>query len=195
MKKIIFAVTIFIISFITPTLFAQRYPLIQNVDGRKNISLNGEWQIIIDPYETGYYSYRLDEDPNGFFKNEKPKDKSDRIEYNFDNSETLKVPGDWNSQKEKLFLYEGTIWYKKSFNYSMNDKRLFISFGAVNYNAIVYLNGEKVGTHTGGFTPFNFEITDKVKNGSNFIVVKVDNKRLRDGVPTVNTLVELWRHN
>ena len=69
---------------------------------------------------------------------------------------------------------------------------MFIYFGAVNYNAIVYVNGEKIGNHTGGFTEFNFEITSQVKSGSNFVVVKVDNKRQRDGVPTLNT--DWWNY-
>lgn len=190
MKKlvIIFSIVLFI-----KTLNAQPGPLIQNVEGRKTISLNGDWRIIIDPYETGFLTYRLDEDANGYFKNAKPQNKSDRIEYDFDKSEILQVPGDWNTQQEKLFLYEGTVWYKKSFNYNKTiNTRLFVYFSAVNYDAIVYINGEKLGEHVGGFTPFNFEITGKVKEGENFIVVKVDNKRLRDGVPTVNT--DWWNY-
>ena len=115
------------------------------------------------------------------------------VEYDFDKSDKLNVPGDWNTQRKDLFFYEGTVWYKKSFDYKIqSNTRVFIYFGAVNYNAIVYLNGEKIGLHTGGFTPFNFEITSKVKSGSNFIVVKVDNKRSRDGVPTLNT--DWWNY-
>ncbi len=189
MKKFFIILATFLFS---QSYFAQQL-LIQNIEGRKTTSLDGDWRVIVDPYETGYYNYRLDEDANGFFKNAKPKNKSDRIEYDFDKSEILKVPGDWNSQSEKLFLYEGTVWYKKSFDYVLKKgARLFIRFGAVNYDAIVYINGKKLGEHVGGFTPFNFEITDKVKNGDNFIVVKVDNKRRRDGVPTINT--DWWNY-
>jgi beta-glucuronidase len=115
------------------------------------------------------------------------------IEYDFDKSETLKVPGDWNTQKEKFFLYEGTIWYKKDFDYNLTlGKRLFVYFGAANYKALVYLNGTKVGEHEGGFTPFNFEITSLVKEKDNFLIVKVDNKRSREFVPTVNT--DWWNY-
>ena len=190
MKKNVFILVLFLFLRID---YAQQHPLIQDIRGRKTISLDGDWRIIIDPYETGFVNYRLEEDQNGFFKNAKPKNKSDRVEYDFDQSEILKVPGDWNSQKEKLFLYEGTVWYKKSFNYNIkNNTRLYVYFGAVNYDAIVYINGEKLGEHVGGFTPFNFEITNKVKNGENFIIVKVDNNRLRDGVPTLNT--DWWNY-
>jgi len=162
--------------------------LITNIDGRQTTSLNGLWQIIIDPYESGYFNYRWEPDQNGYFKNQKPKDKTDRVEYDFDTSETLLVPGDWNTQKEKLFLYEGTVWYKKSFDYQLKPgTRVFVWFGAANYHAVAYLNGEKLGEHTGGFTPFNFEVTDLLKATNNFLIVKVDNKRQRDAVPTLNT--------
>ncbi len=58
--------------------------LITNVAGRQTTSLDGPWQTIVDPYENGYYDYRREPMANGFFRNEKPKDKSDRIEYDFD---------------------------------------------------------------------------------------------------------------
>ena len=175
------------------TAFAHDAGLIANVPGRKTTSLNGRWRIVIDPYENGYYDYRHHPMPNGYFKNAKPKSESDLIEYNFDTAETLNVPGDWNSQSEKLFLYEGTIWYKRDFDYRKPaGSRLFVYFGAANYDAIVFLNGERLGEHIGGFTPFNFEITDKVRETGNFIIVKVDNKRLTEGVPTVNT--DWWNY-
>jgi beta-glucuronidase len=181
-----------IICFTQITL-SQQSDLITNIEGRKTTSLNGYWKIIIDPYENGFYNYRYEENPNGYFKNQKPKSKSDLVEYDFDKSDSLIVPGDWNTQREKLFLYEGTIWYKKDFNYHLEPgKRLFVYFGAANYKAIVYLNGTKLGEHEGGFTPFNFEITNLVNEKDNFIVVKVDDKRSREYVPTVNT--DWWNY-
>lgn len=168
---------------------------------RPSQSLNGEWRVIVDPYENGFYSYRYEpfenaENPprGAYFTNSKPRNKSDLIEYDFDSSEILNVPGDWNSQDEKLFYYEGTVWYKKSFDYQKKgpQNRVFVYFGAVNYQADVYLNGQKVGRHTGGFTPFNFEITDLLREKDNFLILKVDNKRLREGVPTLNT--DWWNY-
>ncbi|HJU54484.1 MAG TPA: glycoside hydrolase family 2 TIM barrel-domain containing protein [Pyrinomonadaceae bacterium] len=176
-----------------PTARAQHTTLIQNVSARKTTSLDGLWRIIIDPYENGYYDYRYEPSPNGYFKNAKPQSEGDLIEYDFDTSDTLKVPGDWNSQAERLLFYEGTIWYKKSFDYRKTpDTRLFIHFGAANYVADVYLNGEKLGRHEGGFTPFNFEVTERVRERGNFLIVKVDNKRRRDAVPTLNT--DWWNY-
>src|SRR5687768_15972487 len=100
---------------------AQQAALITNVEGRHTINLNGPWQIIIDPYETGYYNYRYEPSANGYFKNAKPKSPSDLIEYDFDSSTQLNVPGDWNSQDQRLLFYEGTVWYKKSFDYQKQD--------------------------------------------------------------------------
>lgn len=121
--------------------------------------------------------------------NSKPKDPSDLLEYDFDQMDDIKVPGDWNSQKKELLYYEGTLWYKKSFDYAnaKNNSRTFVYFEASNYKTEVYLNGKKLGTHIGGFTPFNFEITDLLKEKDNFLIVKVDNKRLKEGIPTLNT--------
>src|SRR5438105_14136298 len=178
---------------VVPCVAAQQVDLIANTDGRKTISLDGEWRTIIDPYETGYYDYRYQPSADGYFKDAKPKTKSDLIEYDFDTSESLKVPGDWNTQQERLLFYEGTIWYKKAFDYQRKpNTRLFVYFGASDYLADVYLNGEKLGRHEGGFTPFNFEITNLVRDAGNFLIVKVDNKRRRDAVPTLIT--DWWNY-
>ncbi len=188
----------FLISFLTVFLFNKVYSqdsnhFITNVKNRSTYSLNGYWKIIVDPYENGYYNYRYEPRGDGYFENKKPKDKSDLVEYNFDNSDSLKVPGDWNTQDDKYFFYEGTIWYKKSFKIKrVITKRYLLHFGAVNYDAKIYLNGKKLGEHEGGFTPFNFEITDLLKEDENFVVVKVDNKRKREGVPTLNT--DWWNY-
>ena len=166
---------------------------IVNVEARRTTSLNGKWRAIVDPYENGYYDFRLQPSKDGYFLDAKPKDKSDLVEYDFDTSGQLDVPGDWNTQRESLFLYEGTIWYRKTFDYpSKAGTRLFLYFGAANYEAIVYLNGEKLGSHTGGYTPFAFEITGKTRQKGNSVVVKVDDKRHREAVPTVNT--DWWNY-
>ncbi len=168
---------------------------------RAATSLNGEWKIIVDPYENGYYNYRYEpfdeqEKPsvNAFFTDSKPKTPSDLIEYDFDKADTLQVPGDWNTQKEKLYYYEGSVWYRKKFDAPAAKKtdRQFIYFGAVNYRADVYLNGKKLGVHVGGFTPFHYEVTGKLKSKDNSLIIKVDNKRHADAVPTLNT--DWWNY-
>lgn len=173
--------------------------LVHNVFGRKIISLNGRWNYIIDPYEMGYYNYRyepFDQTPTrsgGFFDDREQKDKSELIEYNFDLAPTLQVPGDWNSQVEKLEFYEGTVWYRNKVMLNpQQHKRYLLYFCAVNYEAHVYVNGKKAGTHKGGFTPFQFDVTEYLVRGENTVVVKVDNKRKNTEVPTVNT--DWWNY-
>ena len=165
-----------------------------NVDARPGLTLNGKWNTIVDPYLNGYYNYRLQEHPNGYFMDRQQQDKSELLEYNFDTSPTLLVPGDWNSQDDKLFYYEGAVWYRRKFDYTpaSPQNRLFLHFGAANYRADVYLNGKKLGTHIGGFTPFAFEVTGQVKPTGNSLVVLVNNERRPEAIPTVNT--DWWNY-
>jgi beta-glucuronidase len=167
--------------------------LITNVDGRTTRSLDGRWETIVDPYENGYYDYRYQPGDNGYFRNQKPRDASDLVEYDFDASPLLDVPGDWNTQDARLLFYEGTVWYKKSFDHRRKPgTRVFLYFGAANYEAKAWLNGTKLGEHVGGFTPFDFEVTDVLRDEGNFVVVKVDNTRRREALPTVNT--DWWNY-
>jgi beta-glucuronidase len=168
---------------------------------RESVSLNGEWNIIVDPYENGYYNYRQEpfdqmNQPwaTGYFGDRKPQSPDDLIEYDYDKSPVLHVPGDWNTQDPRFLFYEGTIWYRKKFDSPGTEKgkRVFLYFGAVNYRADVYLNAKKLGLHIGGFTPFWFEVTGLLKENDNSLIVKVDNKRLKEGVPTLNT--DWWNY-
>jgi beta-glucuronidase len=187
--------------FVTRVLLAQE-PQIINVSARTTTTLNGVWKYVVDPYETGYYDYRLkvrDEKENinpseALFLGHKPQTSIERVEYDFDKSDNIIVPRDWNSQKEKLFYYEGTVWYYKKFDYKVasTKNRQFLYIGAANYETDVYLNGKKLGKHVGGFTPFNYEITDKLNAKGNFVIIKVDNKRSLEQVPTVNT--DWWNY-
>jgi beta-glucuronidase len=149
---------------------------ITNVSGRKCTSLNGKWKVIIDPIDIGNWRQ--------VWLEKKPEKKTDFFEYSFEGCPLLNVPGDFNTQRPELTYFESTVWYKKTFDrYSIKNKRLFLHFGAVNYRAEAYLNGNQIGSHEGGFTPFQFEITNKVKEGENTIVVMVNNQRLKNGIP------------
>ena len=174
---------------------AQVAPLIANISARQTTNLDGQWQAIVDPYDVGSLDYRAKSlnDRSAFFKDYKPQSPSELVEYDFDTSAQLQVPGDWNTQRDSLLFYEGSIWYKRSFDYAKSPhKRLFVHFGAANYRAAVYLNGEELGRHEGGFTPFDFEITNRVKPQGNFLIVRVNNARAKEFVPTVNT--DWWNY-
>ena len=172
---------------------AEKLPLIQNVNAYECLLLNGEWNYIVDVQEEGYYDYRMKPTQWGFFQNAKPQRPEDLIEYDFDKSPTMQIPGDWNTQDERLFFYEGTVWFKKSFQaVPMQDYRTLLYFGAVNYDCHVWVNGKKAGHHVGGFTPFNFDISDLLIEGENTIIVKVDNKRHAEAVPT--QIFDWWNY-
>ena len=196
MKKLILLLAVVFAGVVS----ARSEVTIADVFARQTTSLDGKWNVIVDPYDTGYFDYRRQpydaggKVTGGFALDRQAKDKTDLIEYNFDTSPTLNVPGDWNSQDDKLFYYEGSVWYRKKFDVTKSapDHRLFIYFGAANYEADVYLNGKKLGKHIGGFTPFAYEITKLAKAKNNSLVVRVNNNRHADGVPTVNT--DWWNY-
>ena len=179
---------------------AQQVPQVGNILGRQTTSLNGKWHYIVDVQEEGYYDYRMNPTRWGFFRNAKPQKPEDLIEYDFDKAEEMEIPSDWNTRDERLFFYEGTVWFYKKFNKPTPDpslkgggkRRTLLYFGAVNYDAHVYVNGHHVGHHVGGFTPFNFDVTDQLKDGENFVIVKVDNKRHAEDVPT--QIFDWWNY-
>ena len=175
---------------------AEQVPLLQNVKAYESMSLNGDWHYIVDVQEEGYYDYRMNPTRWGFFNNAKPQRPEDLIEYDFDKSPTMKIPSDWNTQDERLFFYEGTVWFYKQFRVESlrlgDGARGLLYFGAVNYDAHVYVNGQHAGHHVGGFTPFNYDVTDLLKEGENVVIVKVDNKRHAEDVPT--QIFDWWNY-
>ncbi|GJI88941.1 glycoside hydrolase family 2 protein [Duganella hordei] len=182
-----------------PAVQSAHPPTLHNIYGRSHLLLDGRWNYIIDPYEAGYYNYRhqpFDQSATGsggFYDDRKPKDKGESVEYSFDGSPTLAIPGDWNSQNVKLENYEGTVWMRQQFQSDPKEgKKYFLYFGAVNYEAHVYLNGRKLGSHKGGFTPFQFEVTGRLLKGQNTVIVKADNTRHQDDIPTLNT--DWWNY-
>ena len=173
--------------------WAQEVPQVTNVMNREAVSLNGDWHYIVDVQEEGYYDYRMKPTRWGFFNNAKPQRPEDLIEYDFDAAPTMRVPGDWNTQDERLFFYEGTVWLQRYFDYQpQGNCRALLYFGAVNYDCHVWVNGKRAGHHVGGFTPFNFDVTDLLHEGRNFVIVKVDNKRNASAVPT--QIFDWWNY-
>jgi beta-glucuronidase len=168
--------------------------VITGADRRPAISLDGEWASIVDPYFSGLFSFHHMEKANGWFLNEKAKPgDTGPIEYDFSKAPKLKVPGDWNTQRESLFYYEGPIWYERDFTYQPKERtRVFLHVGAANYRSWFWVNGKKVCEHEGGYTSFNCEVTEQVHAGPNFIVVAVDNTRHEDDIPTLET--DWWNY-
>lgn len=67
------------------------------------------------------------------------------------------------------------LWYNRTFTVpsKWKDKKILLHFGAVDWKADVWVNDIKVGQHTGGYTPFSFDITPALMKGENKLVVKV----------------------
>lgn len=154
--------------------------LIVNVYGRDFQLLNGKWDAIIDLYDQGR--------GKKVWENRKPAKADEFFEYSFDGGLRLDVPGDFNSQLPQLQYYEGTVWYARHFSSDCvpSGKKLYLYFGAVNYRCTVYLNGKRIASHEGGFTPFQIDVTGNVVAGDNFLVVETNNRRSPDAIPAMS---------
>ncbi|MFR9502896.1 MAG: glycoside hydrolase family 2 TIM barrel-domain containing protein [Rikenellaceae bacterium] len=152
-----------------------------NIYSRERVSLNGEWDILPDPFKGSDWSQIKDPSKNSL------------AEVQYEGWQKLKVPGDWNHQRDEYIYYEGNIWYKKSIDYTPQEgKRAFIHFGAVSMHCDVFLNGENLGSHKGAFSPFQFEVTDKLKSGQNDLIVRVDNCRSETTIPAL--MFDWWNY-
>ncbi len=114
-------------------------------------------------------------------------------DFNFENDLTkykISVPGSFNDQFSEFEKkhYVGNMVYKKNFIVSkyMLEKRIYLRFGSVSHIAKVYVNNIFVGEHKGGFTPFEFEITEFVKLGDNILEVLVSNILDNTSLPVGN---------
>ena len=70
------------------------------------------------------------------------------------------------------------LWYRRSFEIpqEMAGKRIFLCFGAVDFEAMVYVNGELAGTHRGGYTPFRLDISCFLKDSENDLCLRVEDQ-------------------
>ena len=174
-------------ALVAASSFAQSTTLLVDVDHRPQVSLDGPWHYIPDPYREGWGSPLPDQaGPRGYAANAHYVPGGPLVQYDFARSPTLNVPGDWNSQEKSLYYYESLLWYQRDFTvHPKPHTRLFLHFGAVSYTASVFVDDQHACDHEGGFTPFDCDITGLVHDGDNFVVVGVDNTRKVDRVPTV----------
>lgn len=76
---------------------------------------------------------------------------------------------------QRLLDSSEALWYHRTFKLDKTDnQRTILNFEAVDYECEVFVNGQSVGKHKGGHTPFSFDITDAAKTGSNQLVVRVE---------------------
>lgn len=171
-----------IITFLLSVIFSGSGANAQiiNAYGRTSTTLNGEWHAIVDPFDRGKSM--------GIYQNRKPERKNEFREYSFDEGLILNVPGDYNSQIPELKYYEGPVWYGRYFDApkQRDDESQLLYFAGVSNIADVYLNGEHIGHHKGAFTPFQIDVTGKLKDSDNFIAVATDNRRSVSSIPAMN---------
>ncbi len=118
------------------------------------LNLNGEWDFQIDNEKSG--------EAKEFFKRDRLAHK---IIVPFCPESSLSGIGNTD--------FMNCVWYTRSvfLNPDQLSKHVILHFGAVDYRAIVYINGEKIGEHRGGYTPFSFDITKYVQAGTNRITL------------------------
>jgi hypothetical protein len=147
MKNIVLSKNIVKIFFLLMTFF------FVTSDYGQNILLDGEWLLAKDQYNTINIS------------------SIDTVK----NWRAAKVPYSWHLLYGDLIDYQGIVWYKKSvdINKKEENKRYILHFGAVDYSSKLYVNRKFVGRHEGGYTPFDFDITQFIEKGGNEIMLRV----------------------
>ena len=165
------------------------YPLPDNligwIDSRQILTLNGEWSYIVDPMNNGLPESSFF---GGFPKNKIQKTGMELIEYNFETASKIQIPGAWNAKDEKLFFYRGPVWLYKKFNYlPKQDALTHLYIEGSNFTTKIFLNGSIVGEFEGGYVPFNFDISQYLKEGENILLVQTDNTLNESSVPTQKT--------
>lgn len=88
---------------------------------------------------------------------------------------TAQVPMPWQAQFDDLRQSSGVAWYRRRFTWDgdATGKAAILHFGAVDYHATVWLNGQRAGEHEGGYLPFDFDVAALLKPGENELVVRV----------------------
>ena len=80
---------------------------------------------------------------------------------------------------------DDALWYKTTFTVpsAWKGRRLMLNFDAVDWKTVVYVNDIQIGSHTGGYTHFSFDVTPYLKNGANSLVLKVEDATDNDFQP------------
>ncbi len=126
----------------------------------RRVSLNGEWKFAADYQNVG--------DTSAWFAPDYGDGVWDRVG----------VPHTW-SHDPRFVGFVGAGWYRHRFTApaAAADRHVRLTFGAVFARARVWLNGELLGRHEGGYTPFEFDVTARLKPGAtNLLVVCADNR-------------------
>jgi beta-glucuronidase len=174
-----------------PLATAATSPLLAAADLRPGTDLSGPWHYSIDPYRSGLAGFHGEAPDRGQQRwldldVSQAMATDNRVLYEFDlaHSPITTLPSSWLTEAPELRHYQGLMWYQRHFPVAAGRHgRMFLRFGAANYSTVVYLNGQPVGRHEGGFTPFSFEVTKLLRDGDNQITVGVDSQASATTVP------------
>lgn len=187
----------------TPLTTAQlRPPLLLTASAsRRSLDLSGPWTYSKDLYRTGLT------DINGWVAKSRMQRHRDVdvaaleaaggtgfFEFDMDRGPVMQLPGAWNSAVPELRYFDGLIWFQRRFPAPAlaPGERAFLRFEAVNHRAHVWLNGQPLGQHEGGFTPFVMEVTQALRAGDNRLVVGADSRHDAQTIPTEITDWDLY---
>ena len=130
------------------------------------INLNGEWNFAFDDQQVGL---------------------TEKWHQNFPEDRTIVVPFAYQTENSGIHdaSFHDVVWYQRTFPISeeWSGKKIRLNFGAVDYRAWVYINGEMVTFHEGGHTPFSVDITPSIQVGENDVVVRVEDPSEDETIP------------
>jgi beta-glucuronidase len=166
-------------------------PLLVAADLRDGTDLSGPWHYSIDPFRSGIAGFHGEAPDSGQqrwrdvdVRQAMASDSRTLYEFDLARSPLASLPSSWLTHAAELRHYDGLMWYQRTFTPpAKRQGRYFLRFGAANYATRVYLNGQEVGRHEGGFTPFAFDVTRLLRDGSNQLTVGVDSQATEATVP------------
>lgn len=134
----------------------QEYPR-PNLVRDRWASLNGEWHFAFDDEDRGMR--------DAWYLDPTPLSRRIRVPYAY------QTPASGINEQE----HHPVVWYARDFEvpHTWHGDELYLHFGAVDYEATVWVNGHVAGHHRGGYVPFRLNITHLVKQGTNRLVVRV----------------------
>lgn len=123
---------------------------------------------------------------NGVWEFQRSADLNEKPPFGKKLTENILVPFPVESALSGIMEQLDKFWYRRTFEIpsKWKGKKILIHFGAVDYEAEVFINGKKIGLHKGGYLPFSFDITDAVTNGKNELIVRVYDPTDKRGATT-----------
>jgi len=139
--------------------------------------LNGEWDFVFDDANTGLREKWYKVGSNKSF------DKKIMVPFCFQSK--LSGIGDTS--------FHDVVWYRREFVIpeEFKEKKVILHFGAVDYRCIVYLNGERIGSHEGGYIGFSLDITDFIQE-TNVLILRVEDPSQDLNIPRGK---QYWKEN